>query len=325
MPAPADHGAADAVEGGGWIRGTYPKDRSMYARRSDGTERKLMSWMPRLGKFRLTRWGRDYYSHNRQEFIINVPCIGYIWVEHRQDFVMCTVGHVIGGEPRRGEYPYTRQAPDLDQDPTEVKRALLERVRGELMSKPVLDTEHGAKFLVYQESNLMWCWDEASELTFDEQVVRHIYANDTIDFETVMDRPLRGAPLVDEKMYRRMGLCPLATTEITSPGGCVVAQIVATVTKESRITVGSSSGAQPRVNGKQVDNRQRQIVQVPRFEPTQVIEKFNKIFAKLYPGEAVAENDYEEGLVEPTRAYPYQFADWLEVGVTSRMVVEFCE
>ena len=327
MPAPADHGAAAGGEGGGWIRGTYPKDRSMYARRSDGTERKLMSWMPRLDKFRLTKWGKDYYSHNRQEFIINVPCIGYKWDQHRQDFVMCTEGHIRGGEPRRSEYPYTRQAPDLDQDPAEVRRALLERMREELMSMEVLDTEKGSKFLVYKESDLMWCWDEDRELTFDEQVVRHIYANDTIDFETVMDRPLRGAPLVDEKMYRRMGLCPLATTEITSPGGCVVAQIVATVTKESRITVGSNSGTRTRTENGRIDNRkrQRQTVQVPRFEPAQVIEKFNKIFAKLYPGEAVSEEDYEEGLVEPTRAYPYQFADWLEVGVTSRMVVEFCE
>ena len=267
MPAPADHGEPSQEPGGGWVRGTYPKDRSMYARQTDGTERKLMSWMPRLGKFRLTKWGKDYYSHNRQEFIINVPCIGYVWSKSRQTYIMATVGHVAGGEPRRSDYIMHETAPDLDQDPENLKPALLQRVRERLMMRPVLDTEHGSKFQAFMESNVMWCWDESEEITFDEQVVRHIYDNNTIDFETLMDRPLRGAPLIDDKMYRRMGLCPLATTEITSPGGCVVAQIVTTVTKESKITVGADSGTRKQAGNVRIDNRkrQRQTVEVPRL------------------------------------------------------------
>ena len=57
MPQPPNHGDIEQEEGGGWIRGTYARDRNMYARKSDGTEKKLMSWMPRLGKFCLTKDG----------------------------------------------------------------------------------------------------------------------------------------------------------------------------------------------------------------------------------------------------------------------------
>ena len=110
------------------------------------------------------------------------------------------------------------------------------------------------------DSDLMWVWDEDAEMTFDEKIVRHIYANDTIDFETLMDRPLRGLPLIDEHMYRRMGLCPLATTEITSPGGCVVAQFAQTVTTEKKV------GERTTVGGKRIDNRK--VVQVPRYTHT---------------------------------------------------------
>ena len=102
------------------------------------------------------------------------------------------------------------EAPDLDQDPEEVKRALLQQTEAWIRSQPGIPTENGDKYRVHTESELVWVWDEEKAMTFDEKVVRHVYANDTIDFETVMDRPLRGAPLVDEHMYRRMGLCPSA-------------------------------------------------------------------------------------------------------------------
>ena len=74
MPNPHTHGhQTDEIDGGGWIRGTYARDRNIYARRSDGVERMLLQWTPRLGKFRATKDGRDYYKHNKQQFIIMCP------------------------------------------------------------------------------------------------------------------------------------------------------------------------------------------------------------------------------------------------------------
>jgi hypothetical protein len=119
-----------------------------------------------------------------------------------------------------------------------------------------------------------------------------------------------------------MGLCSIACTEIKSPGGCMVAQIVQTVTKRDRA---SDGGSQPIVGGKRQDTRKRVEKQVPRFKDDEVMDAFDKIFAELYPGEAVSEEDYKEGLVEPTRPAPYKFGGWREVGITSPMCVRFCE
>ena len=124
MPQLPTHGEIEEEEGGGWIRGTYARDRNVYARRSDGTERKLTTWMPRLGKARLTKDGKDYYSHNRQQFIVNIPTIAYV-LALDGTYVMCTVGHIEGGEPVRLIVAWDVTAPDLDQDPEGVKRMLL--------------------------------------------------------------------------------------------------------------------------------------------------------------------------------------------------------
>ena len=210
MPKPAAHGEVAEGAGGGWIRGTYSRDRNIYARKEDGTEKLLLQWMPRLGKFKATKDGIEYYRHNKQQFIINVPCIGYKWDADSGTFVMCTIGHVVGGDPVRTIVPVDddrAMAPDLDQDPEEVKRTLLQRMEEYIRNLPVIPTDHGDKHKLYQESDLIWAWDDSTEMTFDEKVVRHIYANDTIDFETVLDRPLRGMPYIDEHMYRRMDLC----------------------------------------------------------------------------------------------------------------------
>ena len=217
----------------------------------------LLAWMPRLGKFRATKDGKDYYKHNRQQFIVNVPVIAYT-PGNDDEYVMCTVGHGVGGNPVTMMIPFNDEntmMPDLEQNLEDVKRVLLQHMEALLRSKQTIPTENGPKYVVHMESDLMWVWDEEALMTFDEKIVRHIYANDTIDFETLMDRPLRGLPLVDEHMYRSMGLCPLATTEITSPGGCVVAQIVQTVTTEKKV------GERNTVGGKRIDNRK--VVQVP--------------------------------------------------------------
>ena len=168
MPQPSNHGEVQEGQGGGWIRGTYSRDRNIYARKADSTEKKLLSWMPWLGKFKAIKDGINYYRHNKQQFIINVPCIGYKWDADSGTFVMCTIGHIAGGEPVRTIVPIDddrAMAPDLDQNPEEVKRTLLQRMEEFLREKPVIPTDQGEKHKLYQESDLIWAWDNATEMT----------------------------------------------------------------------------------------------------------------------------------------------------------------
>ena len=60
---------------------------------------------------------------------------------------------------------------------------------------------------------------------------------------------------------------------------------------------------------------------MPRFTTENVEQAFDKIFAELYPGEAVDENDED---AVPTRAPPYEFGGWREKGITTTMCAEFC-
>jgi 6,7-dimethyl-8-ribityllumazine synthase len=73
------------------------------------------------------------------------------------------------------------------------------------------------------------------------------------------------------------------------------------------------------------DTRQQLSVKVKRFKSLKEVEDaFDRIFARLFPGEAVDEEAFEAGEVEAQRPYPYQLAGWKEVGPTTRMVAEFC-
>ncbi|NDD65540.1 MAG: hypothetical protein EBZ36_16425, partial [Acidobacteria bacterium] len=80
MPPPADHGEPVAGEGGGWRRGTFipENSRSEYAYTTDGVMKKLWTWNSRTGVRDFTVAGRNYYEHNRQRFIVNIPCKAYI-------------------------------------------------------------------------------------------------------------------------------------------------------------------------------------------------------------------------------------------------------
>ena len=105
-------------------------------------------------------------------------------------------------------------------------------------------------------------------------------------------------------MYGRLGLHPIACHDLTDKGGCVVAQIVETVTEMKKVKV---SGSQKRGT----DIRPRE--QVPRHTREQVEKIMDDVFAELYPGDPMPENDVDEdnGIV-PTRAPPYQHEGWRE-------------
>ena len=79
VPAPPAHGVvANGEEGGGWQRGTWWANRTEYARKTNGHVYRLRTWSSRTSEYNWRAAGRDYYNHNRQKFIINVPCLGYI-------------------------------------------------------------------------------------------------------------------------------------------------------------------------------------------------------------------------------------------------------
>ena len=43
-----------------------------------GKSKMLRTWDARRKKWAWTLSGIDYYKHNRQRFIVNIPCLGYI-------------------------------------------------------------------------------------------------------------------------------------------------------------------------------------------------------------------------------------------------------
>ena len=213
VPVAAAYGQVQGGDGGGFIRGSYIRGGTRYARRTSGEEVPLAVWMPRLNSWRATAAGRAYYEHNRQQHIMNIGITGYKYSDRQGTFIRCTINHLPGGEPLRRVFPYgpnaNTEAPDTDGSLEAAQTHILNNVTGWLRSNPIY-TQDGEKYRVVTESDIIWVWDEDVPITFDEQVVRHIYSDGRIDFETLMDRPLRGRPLVWEKMYRRVGLCPMA-------------------------------------------------------------------------------------------------------------------
>ena len=103
-----------------------------------------MAWMPRLGLARTTKAGKDYYKRNRQQFIVNIPAIAYTPEKAgSHDYVMCTVGHIRGGDPVRMIVPHDVEAADLEQDAEGIKPALLEETMEWIRGQTIISTENG--------------------------------------------------------------------------------------------------------------------------------------------------------------------------------------
>ena len=343
----------------------------------------LRRWNSRTSQWVWTPAGRNYYEHNRQRFIINVPCLGYIppakcnigvseeepanltdemreWLREERAEIERVEAQLLrstfyGHFQSERVIPLTEEAlqgyrvspevwrlagiglvRDQDHDQASVQAALRRAVLECLHNTPTVDTEDGNKHKIAVESVIIWCWDESKELTFDEQIVRHLHGDEQPLVEALLDRPLLGVPCVDEKMYGRQGLCPIAALDLTDRGGCMVAQIVETVKTTRKVTtpehgrtagkkVGGSQqgGKDTRAAVGRQDNRIR--MEVPRFTAEQVTKQFDEIFAELYPGDAVDEEEAAADLVEPQRSAPYEYAGWREVGVTTKMCSAFCD
>ena len=90
----------------------------------------------------------------------------------------------------------------------------------------------------------------------------------------------------------------------------MVAQIFECATK--RVTI---NGART-VNG----SREKSIKEQQKVfkDGNEIEDLFDQIFAEMYPGVAVNPESDEES-AEMTRAFPYEFDGWREVGVNTRM------
>ena len=96
LPQPDARGVISTVDGGGFVRGTYSRGMSMYARRTNGEEAHLSTFMPRMNYWQSTEAGRDYYAHNRMQFIVNVPAIAYKWSTRQGGYVRLTIDGSVG-------------------------------------------------------------------------------------------------------------------------------------------------------------------------------------------------------------------------------------
>ena len=123
---------------------------------------------------------------------------------------------------------------DQDHSQADIEAALRREVPALLAQAPRVNTVDGMKHKIAIESAIVWVWDESKEITFDEQVFRHLHGDGQPLIETLLDRPLLGLPYIDEKMYGRQGLSKIACVDLTDRGGCVVAQIVETVMELGR-------------------------------------------------------------------------------------------
>ena len=77
-PPPAPHGEpsdAAAHPDDAWQRGTWEESRKTYARKKNGQPRVVCIWNSITRQYRVTPQGEDYYKHNRQDFIFEIPVI----------------------------------------------------------------------------------------------------------------------------------------------------------------------------------------------------------------------------------------------------------
>ena len=85
-PDPSWYGEVDPVEGGGWQRGTWWVNRQEWAfNTARNRALVLRSWNSRTGEDRWTDAGRNYYDHNVQKLLWEIPVKAYKIPDMRLD------------------------------------------------------------------------------------------------------------------------------------------------------------------------------------------------------------------------------------------------
>ena len=283
-------------------------------------------------RYRVTPNGEDYYRNNRQEFIFEIPVMGYVWSDTAEKEVVAFRKYINITDPQMQaalasldveHQLYGLFGAGMVRDrlsgPAQVQAAITEAVHLYIERLDTDDIE-GHKIILHA-SDVTYCYDDTRPIRYSEQIVRHIRDDGTPVIENILDRPLQGFPAMPANMYQKLGLCEIAMHDLKDKGGCMVAQIY--------------ECAKKRVNGKRTGNGTReQKTHEKVFKDHEEIEKaFDEIFAELYPGEPVdpeeEELDDKPTIVRPVpgprpevrkRAYPYEFDGWREEGVNTYMV-----
>ena len=145
----------------------------------------------------------------------------------------------MDGQFYRKIKPYTLRelrnnatAPIIDRIVDHMTAAQLNRIVGQVWaayeaSKPI-HVGLGAAVL-HTQSDLHWIRDNTAPITVDELIVHDAGPRDVL--EVLENRPLLGVPVFPNGMYRVQGLHPLAKEDLTTRGGCMLVQIVESLTR----------------------------------------------------------------------------------------------
>ena len=329
-PPPAPHGQIAAEPGDahdGWRPGTVEEGKKTYAYRTNGRRLVVRIYNSITGTYRVTPNGEDYYKNNRQEFIVRIPAIFRI---RKLD----TDGRPVTHDIRRTYVPITEErleGPDVVRHnlrgamgagrvrdrlsgPEEAKAYIAEGVQNYVNG--IMDTDREGDKILLLASEGYYVYDPSRPIEFSEEIVRHIREDGTPVIEYILNRPLQGFPALPPNMYQKLGLCEIATHDLKDRGGCMVAQIYECANKRHRINGKQENG----VRGKPTNEMQKVFK-----DPKEIEDLFDKIFAELYPGDAVDPDTEDLDTSGTKRAYPYEFEGWREIGVNTLMVERLCQ
>ena len=180
----------------------------------------LRTWNARRKQWNWTPAGIDYYRHNRQRFIVNIPCLGYIastmarappggpvggaganenvllrstfFGQHQSSAVIPITSDTLEAQEMR-LFPGAEQIQDLQlihsgMNPEQVREELKDVVFAVLGGATTVATVDGPRQRIAVESVIIWVWDTTRELTFDEQIV-DVAPGAAPRVEILLDRP----------------------------------------------------------------------------------------------------------------------------------------
>ena len=211
-----------------WIRGDWYERNKVYARMASGRHFVIRT-RNRNGEDIVTPKGRDYYDHNRQEFVIKIPVMGY--KDSRHGPVECFVTYIPLTQAyfdglRDLDYHHELQGllgagrvRDRLSTRAEIEAAIKDAVH--LYLSRLTETDTMGRKVIIHASSIYYVFDDTRPILFDEQVVRHIRHDGTPVIEYILNRPLLGMPVMPPNMCRKLGLCEIATYDLRAQGGCI--------------------------------------------------------------------------------------------------------
>jgi len=174
VPVAAPAAALPAMPAARWLRGTTVQGSIVYARTSNGRNRRVAQYNQEREEWIVTRRGRQYYDEYPVDFTVNVPVIAMIW---KQSTGWTEAQSGMDGQVYRKIKPHTlaelrndATAPIIDRIVDHMTAAQLNRIVGQVWaayeaSKP-MHASLGVAVLNI-ESDLHWIRDNPAPITVD--------------------------------------------------------------------------------------------------------------------------------------------------------------